>query len=245
MSTIVQSLWIGSQLSPVQLLSISSFVALGHRYHLYAYEHIADIPKGTTLCDASKILPTEYVFRHQDGFGKGSYAAFSDHFRYKLIFEKGGWWVDTDVVCLRPFDFADGFVFATEHEDDYTTLTASCVFRSPARSEYLDYCLQVCEGKDKTRLRWGEIGPYLLDEAVKRSNLAKHCVPVHVFNPINWFEFSEILKPGFDVSRLANSYAVHLWNQMWTNENVDPGKNYPRSLYSLLKERFLGPHRAV
>jgi mannosyltransferase OCH1-like enzyme len=245
MSIIVQSLWIGSQLSPVQILGISSFLAHGHKYHLYAYDDIADIPNGTTVCDASTIFPKEHVFRCQDGFGKGSYAAFSDQFRYKLIFEKGGWWVDTDVVCLRPFDFEDEFVFATEHEDDYTILTANCVFRSPARSEYLHYCLQACEAKDKTKLRWGEIGPYLLDEAIKRFNLARHRVPVHVFNPINWFEFSEILKPEFDLSRLVNSYAVHLWNQMWTNDNVDPAEKYPRSLYAFLEERYLRPQGAL
>ena len=186
------------------------------------------------------------MFYYQDGFGKGSYSAFSNQFRYKLIFEKGGWWSDTDVVCLRRFDFEDEFVFATEQEDDYNTVTASCVFKSPAGAEYLRYCLRACDAKDKTTLRWGEIGPELLDDAIKRFHLISHLVPVHMFNPINWFEFLQILKPDFDVTRLANSYAVHLWSQMWKNHKVDPDDNgHPQSLYATLKRRFLNSDTAA
>jgi mannosyltransferase OCH1-like enzyme len=29
----------------------------------------------------------------------GSYAGFADHFRYKLLLEKGGWWPDLDMPC--------------------------------------------------------------------------------------------------------------------------------------------------
>ena len=240
MSNVVQSLWIGPRLSPLQIISIRSFLAHGHDYHLYAYEEIADVPKGATICDASTILPRESMFCYQDGFGKGSYSAFSNQFRYKLLFEQGGWWVDADVVCLRQFDFEDEFVFATEFEDDYTAVAGTCVLKSQARSEYLNYCLQVCDGKDKAKLKWGEIGPRLLNIAIRRFDLTRHCVPVHVFSLISWFEFSEILKPGFDVSRLANSYGLHLWNQMWRSKGIDPDEqSHATSLYGMLRTQYL------
>ena len=241
MSQIVQSLWIGTSLPPIQRLSIRSFLEHGHEYHLYAFEEIVGVPEGTIVRDASTILSRESIFCYQDGFGRGSYSAFSNLFRYKLIYEQGGWWVDTDVVCLRRFDFDDEFIFAMEREVDNTTMAASCVLKSPARSEYLGYCLQVCDAKDKARVTWGEIGPYLLNGAIKRFNLTSHLVPVHVFNPINHFEFTDILKPGFDVSRLADSYAVHLWNQRWKSQNIDPDDDgHPESLYALLRKRYLG-----
>ena len=44
----------------------------------------------------------------------GSLAAFSNLFRYKLLLERGGWWVDTDVICLRPFRVRDELVIASE-----------------------------------------------------------------------------------------------------------------------------------
>ena len=165
MSVIIQSLWIGDVLTAIQRLSIQSFLANGHEYRLYVYQNVGDVPKGTTVCDASTILPREDIFCYQNGFGKGSYSAFSNLFRYKLLFEKGGWWVDTDVVCLKPFDFKEDFVFATERKKDRIEKAASCVIKSPAKSEYLDYCMRVCNDKNKDKIIWGEIGPLLMDDA--------------------------------------------------------------------------------
>lgn len=240
MSPIVQSLWIGSRLPAIQRLGVQSFLEQGHDYHLYAYEQIEGVPEGTTVRSASNILPRESVFCYQEGVGKGSFSAFSNLFRYKLLFEKGGWWVDTDVVCLKPFEFDDEFIFATEYKEDGTTLAASCVIKSPAGSDYLDYCLRVCDAKDKTKIIWGELGPRLLDDAINRFGLSAHRVAAQVFNPINWFEFSDIVKPEFDLSQIGESHAVHLWNQMWKIHNLDPEHDGPpQSLYALLRKRYL------
>ena len=112
--SLVQSLWIGDSLPAMQRLSISSFLRNGHGYHLYSYNDIDGVPPGTTVKDAATILPRDSIFFYQTGFGKGSYSAFSNLFRYKLLLERGGWWVDTDVVCLRHLDFQQAMVFATE-----------------------------------------------------------------------------------------------------------------------------------
>jgi hypothetical protein len=240
MSETVQSLWIGAYLPLIHRLSIQSFLQHGHAYHLYAYGEVDDVPAGTTICDAADVLSRESIFCYQEGFGKGSYSAFSNLFRYKLLFEKGGWWVDTDVVCLKPFDFEDTYVFATEQKPDRTTRVASCVIKSPAGADYLRYCLDVCDAKDKAKVVWGEIGPWLMDDAINRFNLHEYCAPVHVFNPIDYFKFTDILAPDFDPTRLAGSYAVHLWNQKWRSHYLDPDDDGPRqSLYALLKERYL------
>ena len=86
----------------------------GHPYHLYTYDPIDNVPDGVALQDAGQILPQSLIFRNQNGQGKGSMAAFSDLFRYKLLLDRGGWWVDTDVFCLKPFDFAAPYVFGAE-----------------------------------------------------------------------------------------------------------------------------------
>ena len=44
--TIVQSLWVGSNLSLMEVYSIKSFLKTGHEFHLYIYEPIQNIPKG-------------------------------------------------------------------------------------------------------------------------------------------------------------------------------------------------------
>src|SRR4051812_10885773 len=91
---VINGLWIG-QLSPLEQLCIRSFIVQGHPYHLYTYDALDNVPAGVTLQDAGQILPKSLIFRNQLGKGKGSVAAFSDLFRYKLLLERGGWWVDT------------------------------------------------------------------------------------------------------------------------------------------------------
>ncbi len=57
MTDIVQSLWIGDSLSPMEQLSAASFLANNHEYHLYVYEEVENIPDGVTIKDGNDILP--------------------------------------------------------------------------------------------------------------------------------------------------------------------------------------------
>ena len=49
MNELIQSLWIGRKLSAMERLSIASFLANGHEYHLYVYDKIENSPQGTVL----------------------------------------------------------------------------------------------------------------------------------------------------------------------------------------------------
>jgi hypothetical protein len=238
---IVQSLWIGDRLPPMQQLGIQSFLDHGHEFHLYAYDHIAGVPAGATVCDGTTVFSRDRIFRHKQGFGAGSYSTFSNLFRYQLLLDRGGWWVDTDLICLRPFDFAADHVFATELEGE-AVLTATCAFKCPADAPFLAHCLEVALSKNPDDLKWSEIGPYLFDQAVSRFDLGRHRVPPRTFNPINTWEFDDIVKPGFDQARLDDSHGLHLWNQVWKHEQRDPDRDaHPDSLYAQLRRR----HRVV
>lgn len=232
---IVQSFWFGSALPEMQRLGITSFLRLGYQYHLYAYQQIDGVPVGTTLCDASTVLPRDSVFCYREGFGQGSYSAFSNLFRYRLIFERGGWWVDTDVVALREIDAGEPMVLATEFETDFSVQCSTGAFKAPAGAPFLKYCEEAVRARDIATLQWGEIGPTLFSEAVRRFDLTRYCVPTMAFNPISYFEFRDIVQPRFDMSRLAESRAVHLWNQMWRHENIEPSPAPADSLYGRLK----------
>ncbi len=86
---IIQGLWIGDTLSPMEQMSIASFLRHGHEYRLYTYDPISNIPASTTIKDANQILPKDRIFTLQQGWGKGSYAVFSDMFRYLLLNKRG------------------------------------------------------------------------------------------------------------------------------------------------------------
>src|SRR5271163_1370072 len=123
----IQSLWIGRTLSAMERLSIASFLANGHEYHLYVYEEIENAPKGTVLKAANEILPESMIFQYRS---HPSHAGFSNFFRYKLLLSRGGWWVDTDVVCLKPFAFEDPHVFASERVGGHEVPTTA-VLKAP------------------------------------------------------------------------------------------------------------------
>src|ERR1043166_3453429 len=113
MNEVIQGLWIGPELSVMEQLSIASFLQNGHEYHLYVYDAVKNVPPRAVIRNANEILPTPRVFQYKH---QASCAGFANFLRYKLLLERGGWWVDTDVVCLKPFDFADEYVFASERD---------------------------------------------------------------------------------------------------------------------------------
>ena len=114
---IIHGMWIGRHLSKLEQLTMRSFVQNGHPFNLWVYDELEDeVPPGVILCDASEVLPRERIFVKAEtdpaaGVGRRSYGPFSDLFRYKLLHDHGGIWVDMDVTCLRPFDFKEPYVF--------------------------------------------------------------------------------------------------------------------------------------
>ena len=90
----VNGLWIGPRLSPLERACVQSFLAKGHRFNLFAYDTVANVPDACTVLDAATLVPRSHVFAHSSGPGEGSLAGFSDLFRYKLLYEHGGWlWI--------------------------------------------------------------------------------------------------------------------------------------------------------
>lgn len=236
MNKVIQGLWIGAELSVMEQLSISSFLRNGHEYHLYAYDKLKNIPTGTVIKDANEILPASRIFKYKH---QASYAGFSNFFRYKLLLERGGWWSDTDNVCLRPFAFPEEYVFATEVCDGLEVVNSG-IIKAPIGSEAMGHAWEVCQTKDPDQLVWGETGPKLTGETVRRYSLERYVKPHDVFCPLDYAEWHKVLEPEPEGSLIANSHAIHLWNAMWKFADQDKNAPYPHNcLYEKLKRRYL------
>ena len=220
----------------MEQLSLASFLANGHQYHLYVYEQPKNIPAGTIVKDAGEILPSSRVFRYKE---QASYSGFSNFFRYKLLLERGGWWVDTDTVCIRPFDFEEDLVFSSELDNGVEVIT-SAIIKAPRASELMAYCWEVCQSKDPEHLIWGETGPQLMSQAVSEFSLEKYRQPHFVFCPLAYTDWQKALEA--DSGTLANrrTHAVHLWNEMWRRAGMDKNGSYDSAcLYEKLKRKYL------
>lgn len=235
MNEVIQGLWIGPELSVMEQLSIASFLQNEHEYHLYVYDEVKNVPASTVIKDANQILPASRIFQYKH---QASYAGFANFFRYKLLLERGGWWIDTDVICLKPFDFADDYVFSSELDQEREVISSG-IIKTPAGSEVMAYAWKVCEQKDPQQLKWGETGPRLMTEAVRRCSLESYAKPHRVFSPLAFTEWHRVLEPEARGLVDENSYAIHLWNEMWRAAGQDKNASYDQNcLYERLKTRY-------
>ena len=253
---VIQGLWIGGRLSVMERLSIASFLKNGHAYHLYTYDDVDNVPDGVIWKNGDEIVPRTEVFADQDQELNFSYANFSDVFRYQLLLEKGGYWADLDIVCLRPFDFRSEFVFGSQAMQDEVeerkrfgpALVNGNVIKAPVGAEIMKFCYEMSVGRASVDHEWFELGPPLLTEAVKNFGLQSRIHSPCTFNPIDWWSWNDVISEQLTVRTrtklkfLLNRpvYAVHLWNSMWNRAGVDKSGDFPVDcLYEKLKRLYL------
>jgi hypothetical protein len=232
----IQSFWYGKTISTMEKLCISSFLKNGHTVDIYTYDDIADLPSGTNQLDANLILPKANIFYDS----AGGIAAFSDWFRYKMLYEKGGWWIDLDMICLKPFNIIEDYCFATENfSSNYQTGITCCVIKSPARAEFLKIILERIESSAPHRdIEWGTYGPGLIHSVLQEFDSAQYIMPVHTFCPVDWTDMGTIAHEERDLP--SDALAIHMWNNLWRINNIDKEKTYhPNSIYEQLKTKYL------
>lgn len=238
----VHSLWIGNSLSTLEVLGLRSHIKVGHGVTLWTYGPVANVPDGVRVEDARQIMPDSDVFTYQTGEGKGSYSACSNLFRYKLLSEQDVWWVDTDVVALKPFDFKEYCVFASERNRKGSSSPTTCVIKMPRMVARDCYKLAQHMSADREKLQWSTIGPKLLARIVftwPLDDLSQYVLSPTAFCPVNWFD-AEFDPPVHWNVDLSNSYAVHLWHEMWRRRGIDKDATQEGDcLYERLKSAIL------
>lgn len=253
----VRSLWIGNRLSKIEILSIRSFLANGHPYHLYTYSDVDGIPPGVVVHDANTIVPERDIFRVRE-----SMTIFSDWFRQELLFREGGYWSDLDMVCLKPLQFDDPVVigkvdptrvsnalmrFPKNHS--VTRLLAD-VSRDPNRPMPYDkrsdrlrkLARKYLLGNRRANVRWGEpSGPSGLTKMARHTRLWKLAKPFYYFYPIHFsfwrYAFDDTFRESQDF--LSGSYCVHLWNEKIRRAGMNKDGPFPStSLVHRLMQRY-------
>lgn len=235
----VHGLWIGNELSLMELLTIKSFIRHGYTFHIWVYESLKnELPNECNVCDANEIIPFEKVFRYkyssQFGTGKGSYAGFSDIFRYKLLYEKGGWWVDMDVTCLRPFDVEAPYFFRSHHD----LLLVGNIMKVPKGSELMLRCYEeASRGVDANNRDWHKPIEILVN-AVRELNLEQYIIS-NVSNTDEWHKIKPYVHTNKEV---PNEWSfLHWCNEVWRTNGFN--KNSP--LYSSFFGQVLMEYRLI
>ena len=255
---IVQSLWIGSDLGTMERLCINSFLKHGYEYHLYVYEDIQNIPSGVIIKDANEIVDKSEVFTYNNK----SFSAISNLFRFTLLYKKGGWWVDTDMVCTKYYDDTnDKYLFTSESNKKYNENKINAgIVKMPLGDPMLLEAIQRCqEAKEKIlkgEIVWG-IGPSTVKFLIEKYQLEEYVKPWTFANSCSGHHFKTIIDTSFDTSKdktlkgfelkyfnqienkPENNHFIHLWNEHWRRNDIDKETQYPEDcLYEQLKKLY-------
>lgn len=232
---IINGLWIGTTLSKIELLTLSSFIDNGHDFYLWVYDKIeTKIPDKVVLKDANTIIPREKIFRYkykdQFGHGKGSLGGFSDIFRYKLLYEHGGWWVDMDVCCIKPFDFDAPFVFRIHHD----LAMVGNIMKCPKGSELMLKCYNTAIVEvTETNTNWHK--PIeILNIYVKHLKLSNYIIDIS--NQDNWHHVRKLITKYTPIP--DNWYAIHWANEMWRSMGLNKNFFYKKSTLGQFYKKY-------
>jgi len=257
---IIQSLWIGDSLSSIEQLCINSFLQNGHEFHLYVYDEVKNIPKGTIVKDGNQILDKSKIFTYNNGRVSG----FANWFRLELLKKFGGFWVDLDVICLKPFDFpTDEPVYGLEIYDRI----CNAVLSFPKNHAFLDFMIntnkkpnkflpyddwktkklkirRLLKGHGLAETGWGEIsGPTGVTRALNHFKIFHKSKPKDFFFPINYWDWKFIYYSSIKIEDkvFKDTYAIHLWNEMSRRvEGFDKNATFSEeSLIEQLKRKYL------
>lgn len=263
----IASLWIGGNLSWVEQLCLKSFADHGHHITLYSYQPIDNLPAGVHAGDAAEIFPAEPMYRHAV---TGSPAIHADLWRLNLLKKTQKIWVDTDVLCYRPFDFTRQTVFGWEKKD----LVCNAVLGLPKNSRALKLLMDFFEDPyaigpwlkprqiealeaerdagrpvHMTEQEWGFTGPGAVTWFLKQSGEIKYAASEKAFYPISFIDRNWLILSRFtpEESFTDETRGVHLWARRMKPRLLEQENNKPRRgsfLHRMLDQHELRPKDA-
>ena len=226
--SVVQSLWVGDELTDLEIYSIKSFINVGHIFHLYTYNKIKNLPKSRKLKikDANTIIKKNELFDF-----KKSYLPFADLFRYKLLYENGGYWVDLDMIEIKKLDFKEPYIFSSEKtiqkgaykNVNHKELANIGVLKAPKKSPFYKELYEECLEKSKIseNIQYMRIMRKILEQY----KFQKYVKPAKFFCPLDWWHTKDAFYPvccksKYDVSGYTpkslfkQPYTIHMWRSI-------------------------------
>lgn len=208
----LSSFWFGPKLTWVELLSLSSAAALSSQVTLYSYSGEGEKLDRVANRDARIVLPRSQVFENPRQ--PGTFAGFSNIFRYELIANRDEIWFDLDVVFTDWSVPSSGYVMG--YENSKGTVNGA-VLGAPIGSAFSRKLQEKSRLIDRSKLRWGQLGPSLITECVKELDLWSHVLPREKFYAIPPESIWRLWAPSEKDSLVLatqESAAIHLWNEV-------------------------------
>ncbi|MBZ9711267.1 hypothetical protein LB543_31710 [Mesorhizobium sp. ESP7-2] len=221
------------------IAATTSMRATGHPVRVWSYapEKLAFlVPHGVEIRNADDVMPRALFERIVSG---SEIRYFSDIFRYALLYEHGGLWMDSDVILLRPFPFRGEHFFNLQWRGSHKGhfICGNVIYAKPY-SHHLRalYELSIERFHTAHGKEFGDIGPKLLSDYIASdagAGLREWVFSPMFFNAIDWTEIDRFEKPIAELADYLNDdrvFGIHLWTAR--NEARPVGEGTP--LISLL-----------
>lgn len=232
----IAMLWVEGPLSYVEQLCAVSYLAVGQHVKLYHYGEISNVPEGIEVVDGNTVLSMKSFLQH----GRtGSFALFSDVFRYHLLTKKDRViWADTDAYCLRPFTSKTGHFYGWESANHINGGVLSLPRDSEALGQLLEMTrdeygvpewytpkeqmrLQTLKNAGRPRhvseLDWGVWGPHAITHYLHKTGEARHALPVHMLYPMGFADRRKMMRTGgfSKIQRMIkkDSFSIHFYGR--------------------------------
>jgi len=227
---VVSTFWHGGPLPLWSCQCLRSFVAAGHETRVYTFNDALDLPPDVIRCDASEIIPESAVFYYKSGQWVGSVSGFSDLFRYKMLHDRGGYWVDADVFCRRPFP---RYPRATVSREDARKINNAVIF-APAGDRMMMEAYRTAQRMGDNVI-WGQTGPVLTTKLATSGQYDVDILEPTSFYPVHWKNaVRKFLLPSCaDQVEVAckDSFGVHLYNEIFRRFRISTDMLPPRDSF--------------
>jgi hypothetical protein len=168
---------------------------------LFCYAPVADVPDGVTVRNAAEILPCKEVYLYRGGHAEVSAPSLhSNLFRYRLLRDHGGWWIDADVLLLDGKIPAQAPVFARENWVEISggaTSTlgySTAVMNFSAGADIMVRAYAETEALVAGNPVWGQTGPFLFTRLVEELSLSSHALPEAAVNALTHREAHKFVR---------------------------------------------------
>ena len=229
-------LWVEGPLSYVEVLCAQSFLDAGHHVKLYHYKDVQNVPDGVELIHGDSVLKIDRFIQH----GRtGSFALFSDVFRYHLLKQHDRMiWADLDAYCVKPFETATGHFFGWESDAHIN----GGVLGLPPDSDALRQLLEMTEDefgipewysdREKKRLQklkdqgnpvhvsdmpWGVWGPQAVTHYLQKTGEDKYAFPIEGLYPVSFRDRRLLMRTqglaAIEEMLRENTYSVHFYGR--------------------------------
>ena len=240
----VHMLWVSGALSRLARLSLASFAANGYRVVLWSYDPDHLRAEAADVRDAATLLPLP-----KEDFANMAY--LTSLFRYRVLAEQGGIWVDMDVVALeRDPDIAARPLVASEKRRPFRhaeptatgeslTQVTNCFMANPVPrpGDLWHRAVDRVAALNPEDRNWENVGPHMLSSLMLRHpDLEIDILPPESVDPVAWWNV-----PGYFLEERdpPPSPFMHMYATIWARREVDAEAPFPaNSLAGRLWRRF-------